>query len=61
MIYIIFHSFIFRSPLKVLESGSEVSLKPALFQTEPQLSQPVFVGEDVHPSHHLCDLLVDWL
>lgn len=61
MIYVIFHSFIFVSPLKLLESGNEVSLKPSVFQDERQLSQPVFVGEVVHPPHHLCDPPLDCL
>lgn len=60
MIYIIFHSFIFISSLKILEHGNEVFSKLSLFQAKPQLSQPVFV-EVAHSSHHLCDPPLDWL
>lgn len=39
-------SFLFIGPLKVLEGFSEASLKPSLPQAEqPQLSQPVCIGE----------------
>ncbi|KAK4823457.1 hypothetical protein QYF61_002293 [Mycteria americana] len=41
-------------PLQVLEGCCKVSLKPSLLQAEqPQLSQPVFIGEVLQPSDHL--------
>ncbi|KAK4830276.1 hypothetical protein QYF61_009369 [Mycteria americana] len=41
-------------PLQVLEGCYKVSLEPPLLQAEqPQLSQPVFIGEVLQPSDHL--------
>ncbi|KAK4812888.1 LOW QUALITY PROTEIN: hypothetical protein QYF61_024244 [Mycteria americana] len=41
-------------PLQVLEGCYKVSLEPSLLQAEqPQLSQPVFIGEVLQPSDHL--------
>ena len=44
-------------PLQVLEGHYKVSSEPSLLQAEqPQLSQPVPVGEVLQPSDHLCGL-----
>ncbi|KAK4815839.1 hypothetical protein QYF61_008442 [Mycteria americana] len=44
----------------VLEGCNKVSLEPSLLQAEqPQLSQPVFIGEVFHPSDHFCGPPVD--
>ncbi|KAK4810670.1 hypothetical protein QYF61_007470 [Mycteria americana] len=41
--------------LKILEGCYKVSPEPSLLQAEqPQLSQPVFVGEVLQPSDHFC-------
>ena len=41
-------------PLQVLEGHYEVLLVPSLLQAEePQLSQPVPIGEELQPSDHL--------
>ena len=45
----------FPALLQVLEGHCKVSSEPSVLQAEePQLSQPVFVGEVVQPSDHLC-------
>ncbi|KAK4831476.1 hypothetical protein QYF61_017724 [Mycteria americana] len=49
-------------PLQVLEGCYKVSLEPSLLQAEqPQLSQPIFIGEVLQPSDHLCGLPLDSL
>ncbi|KAK4824741.1 hypothetical protein QYF61_018213 [Mycteria americana] len=46
--------------LEVLEGCSKVSLQPSRLQAEqPQLSQPVLVGEVLQPSDHFCGLALD--
>ena len=43
------------SPLCVLKECNEVFLDPPLFQAEqPQLSQPLVIGEVFHPLDHFC-------
>jgi len=49
-----------RSALDVLKGCYKVSPQPSLLQTEqPQLSQPVLVGEVFQPSDHFCGLSLD--
>ncbi|KAK4826170.1 hypothetical protein QYF61_006032 [Mycteria americana] len=51
-----------KQPTKVLEGCYKVSPEPSLLQAEqPQLSQPVFTGEVLQPSDHLCGPLLDSL
>jgi len=46
------------SPLQLLGGRNEVSPQPSLLQAEqPQLSQPVLIGEVLQPSDHFCGLL----
>ncbi|KAK4818782.1 hypothetical protein QYF61_019128, partial [Mycteria americana] len=50
------------SPLQVLEGCYKVSSEPSLLQAEqPQLSQPVFIGEVLQPSDHFCGPSLDSL
>ncbi|PKU38867.1 phospholipase a1 member hypothetical protein [Limosa lapponica baueri] len=56
---IIIHGF---SPLQVLKGCYKVSTEPSLLQAEqPQLSQPVLIGEVLQPSDHFCGPPVDLL
>ncbi|KAK4826321.1 hypothetical protein QYF61_007406 [Mycteria americana] len=49
-----------QSLLKILKGHSKVSLESSLLQAEqPQVSQPVFIGEVFHPSDHFCGPLLD--
>ena len=47
-------------PLQVLEGYYKVSPQPSLLRAEqPQLSQPLLIGEMFHPSHHFCGPSLD--
>ena len=55
-------SLLLVSSFQVLEGCNKVSPEPSLLQTEQaQLSQPVFIGEALQPSDHLCGPALDLL
>ena len=49
-------SFFPASPLQILKGFYQVFLEPSLLQAEePQLSQPILIGEVFHPLDHFSD------
>jgi len=48
-------SSILAGPLQVVEGHNKVSLQPSPLEAEQlRLSQPLLIGEVLHPSHHFC-------
>ena len=45
----------FLCPPLILKGHYQVTSEPSLLQAEqPQLSQPVLIGEEIHPLYHFC-------